>query len=113
MIFNTFTMRTKFKQDIIMFSSTGPEFGVVLKENFIGDNNNKKLTLLTAYDSATLLGELDKIESVQPPTLPLLASGGSLRKSKRHTKKAKRKNPLRRGRKTGRWIRRRGVKLNN
>jgi len=110
-IFNSFTMRTKFKQDIIMFNSTDPHFGVVLTENFIGDNNNnKKLTLLRAFDSETLLRELDKIGPAQPPTLPLVASGGSLRKSKRGTKKGKRKNHLRRARKSRRRITRRGMK---
>ena len=109
-IFNAYTMRTKFKQDIIMFRSNDLELGVVLKNNFIGDNN-KNLILLTAFDSGTLIGEIEKIGPIQAPTLPLVLSGGGLLRTRRRTKKHKRKNPRRRGQKTNKRLTRRGVKL--
>ena len=103
-IFNAYTMRTNFKQTIILFNSYGPALYKDLKKYYMSDN--KDLIPLSLYDSDTLLGEIDKIGIIQPPTLPLEPSSGGNRKYKRTAKKkAKLRSKGLRNKKTAKRIR--------
>lgn len=84
-IFNKDIMKSNTDQYIILlFSEEGNtmfkrEYGISLIDGlkqFIL-NDHKHLVPLSKYDSETLLGEIEKIGPIQPPTLALEASGGS------------------------------------
>ena len=118
-IFNKHTMRSNFKQTVILFNSCGPSLYKDFKQHYM--SGNKDLIPLSVYDSDTLLGEIGKIEPLSSTNLDLMASGGRrvlyrTRKNKAISRINKRYRGLenrsvRRGRKTNKRLRRRGVRL--
>jgi len=106
-IFNRYTLTTNISQYIIHYVSEYREKTVVDKHGIsmmdaikkLFTRDNKHLIPLSKYDPETLLGEIEKIGEIRPPTLPLESSGGS-RSAFRSYYISKKYKPLKRKRKT-------------
>ena len=101
-VFNRDMMKSPLKQHIIMLYSEDTdatikkEYGTSMLEGLqkLILQDNKHLILLSKHDSGTILGEIEKIGVIPPPTLPLdLPSGGrwSIHRKYNHVKKRKTK----------------------
>jgi hypothetical protein len=94
-MFNRDMMKSSLEQHIIVLysgdldASLKIQFGATLIEGLqkLILHKNKHLIPLSNYDSETLVGEIEKIGIIQPPTLPLEPSSGGNRKYKRTAKK--------------------------
>jgi hypothetical protein len=94
-MFNRDMMKSTLKQHIILLysefldASIKNTFGASMLEGLqkLILKDNKHLIPLSKYDSETILGEIEKIGTIHPPTLPLDPVSGGNRKYKRTMKR--------------------------